>query len=481
MVKHIVIKLFSVFALWLWTCATHAQQQNKVFVEDGRIFIRIDFDINKKSLDSLINEFDLQQSGIIQALKHGDTDSLKNSGWTLFNLTPQYLIVSRKLEELSEVSAFEKKFWLSENVWPDKPGTVNDYYVRFGFNRFKNRSVWDGKGEETVFVLKGSQQANRVYLSGSFNEWSTLRNAMSKTDSGWVAKIKLQPGKHLYKFIVDGKWINDPMNEQKESDGYMGRNSIYYKCNHTFTLPGNLNAKRVVVSGSFNNWNEKDARLDKIPDGWALPVYLQQGSYEYRFIVDGRWMADPLNPKTVKNEFDEDNSFLSFGKKTTFYLDGYPDAKQVFLAGEFNNWRANVALQRQGKGWAVDYAIKPGNYHFKYVVDGNWIFDPLADDVVQYGTNDIQSVRFIEPNYTFRLNDFTDAKKVIVTGSFNNWDEKAFNMQRDAQGWFLNVFLPPGKILYKFIVDGQWITDPKAVQNEKNEHGTYNSVLLMKR
>jgi 1,4-alpha-glucan branching enzyme len=481
MVNRLYIKCLMILLLSFAAQLLDAQQKSKVFVEDGRIFIRVDFDISKKSLDSLITAFDLQETGILQALRYGETDSLKNSGWSLFSITSQYLIVSRKLEELSKVEAFEKKFWLSENVWPDKPGAVNDYYVRFGYNQFKNRSVWDGKGEETIFVLKGHQQANRVYLSGSFNDWSTLRSPMTRTDSGWVVKAYLKPGKHLYKFIVDGKWISDLMNEQNESDGYLGRNSIYFKCNHRFMLHGNLSAKRVLVSGSFNNWSTREARLMKTQTGWNLPVYLQQGSYEYRFVVDGRWIADPTNTQIVKNEFGEDNSFLSIGKKTEFYLDGYPDAKEVFLAGAFNNWRPNIAMQRSGKGWKVDYAIKPGNYHFKYVVDGNWVFDPLADDVVQYHANDIQSIRFIEPNYTFRLNDYADAKEVLVTGSFNNWDEKTFSMQKDAQGWYLSLFLPPGKVLYKFIVDGQWITDPKAIQNEKNQHGTYNSVLLMKR
>jgi hypothetical protein len=32
----------------------------------------------------------------------------------------------------------------------------------------------------------------------------------------------MKKGKHLYKFIIDGKWKQDPTNNETESDGYNG-------------------------------------------------------------------------------------------------------------------------------------------------------------------------------------------------------------------------------------------------------------------
>jgi len=51
-------------------------------------------------------------------------------------------------------------------------------------------------------------------------------------------------------------------------------------------------------------------------------------------------------------------------------------------------------------------------------------------------------------------------------------------MKRHHDGhWEATVALAPGRYQYKFIVDGEWITDPKAQENVRNYHGTLNSVI----
>lgn len=54
-------------------------------------------------------------------------------------------------------------------------------------------------------------QAKKVNLAGTFNAWNT-KSVLAKKDSrgNWTAKLNLKPGKYEYKFLVDGKWINDP-------------------------------------------------------------------------------------------------------------------------------------------------------------------------------------------------------------------------------------------------------------------------------
>ncbi len=56
-----------------------------------------------------------------------------------------------------------------------------------------------------------------------------------------------------------------------------------------------------------------------------------------------------------------------------------PDARRVALVGEFNNWQQESAadLQRDEKGiWRGNVALPPGNYQYKYLVDGQWYLDP---------------------------------------------------------------------------------------------------------
>ena len=65
--------------------------------------------------------------------------------------------------------------------------------------------------------------------------------------------------------------------------------------------------------------------------------------------------------------------------KVTFVL-LEPDAKQVFLCGEFNGWASNATpMKRDDAGhWETTLALAPGRHEYKFLVDGNWKHDPLA-------------------------------------------------------------------------------------------------------
>ncbi|HEV2800715.1 MAG TPA: serine hydrolase [Pyrinomonadaceae bacterium] len=82
-------------------------------------------------------------------------------------------------------------------------------------------------------------------------------------------------------------------------------------------------------------------------------------------------------------------------------------------------------------------------------------------------------------NTTFRLKGFPNATIVAVAGSFNNWDVTRTLMSKDGDGWVCRVDLPPGKYLYKFVVDGEWIVDPENPATEKDSSGNINSVLTV--
>lgn len=42
---------------------------------------------------------------------------------------------------------------------------------------------------------------------------------MTKNQNGWTALAETEPGKVLYKLIVDGVWMTDPGNKDSEPDG----------------------------------------------------------------------------------------------------------------------------------------------------------------------------------------------------------------------------------------------------------------------
>jgi len=60
-----------------------------------------------------------------------------------------------------------------------------------------------------------------------------------------------------------------------------------------------------------------------------------------------------------------------------------PGAGQVNLAGEFNNWSDSANPMQQADGvWSLTLELAPGDYQYKYVVDGSWREDPGNPRVV---------------------------------------------------------------------------------------------------
>ena len=55
-----------------------------------------------------------------------------------------------------------------------------------------------------------------------------------------------------------------------------------------------------------------------------------------------------------------------------------PDAQNVSLAGDFNDWNVTThLLQKVSNGkWEVNIDLTPGKYEYRFVVDGEWKNDP---------------------------------------------------------------------------------------------------------
>ncbi|HPT39817.1 MAG TPA: AAA family ATPase [Candidatus Omnitrophota bacterium] len=69
-----------------------------------------------------------------------------------------------------------------------------------------------------------------------------------------------------------------------------------------------------------------------------------------------------------------------------------PDAKEVFIAGEFNNWKLdeNSRMVKNNGCWTKRLNLDNGKYRYRFVIDGNWSEDP-SNPLTQlntYGTLD---------------------------------------------------------------------------------------------
>jgi 1,4-alpha-glucan branching enzyme len=73
-----------------------------------------------------------------------------------------------------------------------------------------------------------------------------------------------------------------------------------------------------------------------------------------------------------------------------------------------------------------------------------------------------------------------DAKNVCVAGSFNGWKPEKTPLSPAGNGrWVGDLAIGPGKYEYLFVVDGQWMPDPKASETVQNPFGGRNSVLVV--
>jgi alpha-amylase/alpha-mannosidase (GH57 family) len=135
-------------------------------------------------------------------------------------------------------------------------------------------------GEGVRFTLQ-APEAIEVYVAGDFNGWHPAKDAMAKDETGtWAITIPLKPGRHEYKFVVDGgeMWKHDITNPLWANDPYGGRNSIVI-----MTQDGKLNFSRraggtphAPVVGSLKGyskplylaimWHQHQPRYFKDPD-----------------------------------------------------------------------------------------------------------------------------------------------------------------------------------------------------------------------
>ena len=76
-------------------------------------------------------------------------------------------------------------------------------------------------------------------------------------------------------------------------------------------------------------------------------------------------------------------------RRIQFRLDA-PKAREVCLAGNFNQWDGNRhPLKRNMSGtWEKILMLPPGTYEYKYIVDGCWQEDPANGQHIlnSYGT-----------------------------------------------------------------------------------------------
>ena len=330
---------------------------------------------------------------------------------------------------------------------------------------------------EVTFTCRPDGSPGAVYIAGSFNSWSPEQDLMKDDDGDGVYEItlKLAPGQYEYKFVIDGSWQEDAAATASTDDGHGGKNSVVD-----------------ITAG-------EDAIVVGVGAGGAAPAAAAVAEPA----------AEPASGGDVR---------------VTFLFEvGEGQASQVFVAGSFNGWDPAAEMMNDDDGDGIYVLAKnfaPGRYEYKFVDNGNWLTDENAAEFTDDGfggknsvltvaagtpmivgmyTNVPEGIEGITPaaaagaagagaaaagqgmkQVTFRFQPvISGVTNVFLAGTFNDWnDSKTRMMDEDGDGAYeVTLMLPVGRHQYKFVVDGNWMTDEEADDFEEDGFGGRNSVI----
>ena len=104
--------------------------------------------------------------------------------------------------------------------------------------------------------------------------------------------------------------------------------------------------------------------------------------------------------------------------------------------------------------------------------------EPVAPKTTQQRIDEFYGVKQQGDEVVFCAR-FESARHVLIAGDFNNWSPMSTPMQTNGKPgvWTTKLPLPHGRYRYRFVVDGNWITDPNNKYVETNEYGELNNVV----
>jgi len=105
--------------------------------------------------------------------------------------------------------------------------------------------------------------------------------------------------------------------------------------------------------------------------------------------------------------------------------------------------------------------------------------NPLEGGIFILKTGDVANIIAEEEGVSMKKVEFQldapDAKSVRIAGEFNGWSGTL--MENDGNLWKISLDLLPGAYQYKFIVDGNWISDPKNPYKSPDGFQGFNSII----
>ncbi|MCB2154925.1 hypothetical protein KQI84_08555 [bacterium] len=418
------------------------------------------------------------------------------------------------------------------------------------------------------------------------NEDGVIRNeefAMGNPDNAGVFRktLSLAPGVYHFRYVLKDQWTEwislpatqTPIDRDGNSILVVNPDGTCVPAAHPYVFPPRIaregvqfrvyspDSKTAEVVGTFNNWGKGQPGIANA-SGLMYPgtnyefvrtIPLSAGTYAYGVRLDENAMWLPGALELPADEQGE-RYFTITGRNTIVELTDQillpprvvpggvefrayaPKTEIIYVAGDFNNWGENdsgrvtdahARMVPDARGMFVKVlAIEPGEYHFKYVInghpdgwqavdqidlpqdkDGNSVFtltadgkikelagkpDPLietgvmaliGEDAREMAELEMMPPTPVQGGVLFQVKARKSAK-VFVAGDFNNWANNdngyisgsdALLRWDDRKSLFERTFpLTAGMYRFKYVYDGAWMAvDPTILPRDQEGNSVF--------
>ena len=323
--------------------------------------------------------------------------------------------------------------------------------------------IKESSEEASLVTLKWSGIAESVQLVGDFSNWCPL--TMSEYDKGlWKIQLKLKPGSHQLRFLVDGK---DRLSEYMET--------VINESEETFNK---INVE-IMKETLIDNINVTDSNRD----------IMHATTVNDLTIADAKGNFDSEIEHTRAAIHDDD-------EVTDVNIQWKGSGDSVMVSGEFSNWSGISLSKTQYDIWSVELRLKFGEYLLLFFVDGEIVLSEDMEKIYSEQDQDTYNVLTVKKNASddeeknkllgktnFEIScdenqadnltslcdhdDDTDANNdaceneivwtgfasdVRIIGDFSNWTPISLSNQV-GDDWRVTLKLSEGPHLIKFIVD----------------------------
>ncbi|HEX8248056.1 MAG TPA: glycoside hydrolase family 15 protein [Pyrinomonadaceae bacterium] len=211
-------------------------------------------------------------------------------------------------------------------------------------------------------------------------------------------------------------------------------------------------ASKVEIAGDFTNWRPHGRKFQNFGSYQILILpFDNQAKFEYKLIVDGKWIADPLNPNKIDNGVGGENSVFAmpgyeptvWDKKPGFKIDGMD--KEFFIEGKLEEFD----LQTKHFGARRIKVYLPSVYEFQtyankrfpvlYFQDGSEYLHRAKADVQQESLVGARKIKpfimvFIDPRERTKEYWANDAWADFVAGEIVPEIDKRYRTIRNRDG-----------------------------------------------